>query len=722
MRAGLPVPAGWVVEPGTDAVDAAAALVRVLEGCRRVVVRSAFAVEDGPSSSQAGAFDSVLDVDARDAAAVSAAIDRVRGSAGARVVGRLDVLVQRQVEARSAGVAFTEFDHEDDLVEWVEGLSDRLLSGREAGRSWELPKLRPEDLWGGPRSADPVQRRLQVLLRGVRRVFGHVDLDVEWADDGRRIHLVQVRPVTAAPLRDEWFTVANHREILPELPSVAMTSVLAHAAPELYGWYRRHDPDLPKRRPFLEVFHGRPRINLGLLVDTVRILGLPTRLVTDSIGGGAGTGPKPQPLRVGRALRRAPALLRLLRSQRGAERAAREAERRFDATLAALGQDPELTAIGDALASVYVDLVHAMFALTAAMSGPLALLRRLGTIDVHGSSHRTVTTRMWEELEDVRPFLTADDRQACAAGSHPRSARGAAALAAWIGRWGHRGVFESDVARPRFAEDPTPVLRALAAPPGPRGARPRPTLGGYCTLPLWWAARGPLAARERLRDAAMRAFARLRGAALLRAQRLVALGRLEDGPSIWSVDISAWRDLESGQALGAVRIAEGVAAREEARGLRLLDVFRRRSPVEPGDEEPLGSAPRRLRGLGLTRGAFEGEVVVLAEPTDLLPDGVDPSRVVLVAPAIDIGWVPILTTVGGLVVEIGGELSHGSILVREVGLPAVTNVSGALAMLRTGDRVRIDGATGQVERLGGAAGAGPAPADDSGDLGGSAQR
>jgi phosphoenolpyruvate-protein kinase (PTS system EI component) len=69
----------------------------------------------------------------------------------------------------------------------------------------------------------------------------------------------------------------------------------------------------------------------------------------------------------------------------------------------------------------------------------------------------------------------------------------------------------------------------------------------------------------------------------------------------------------------------------------------------------------------------------------------------VIAPAIDVGWVPLLTTVGALVVEIGGELSHGSILVREVGLPAVTNVAGARSAFRTGDVVRLDGSTGQVE-------------------------
>jgi phosphohistidine swiveling domain-containing protein len=705
VRAGLPVPDGYLVEPSHDARAAAAHCAARLR-CGRVAVRSAFAVEDGAASSRAGAFRSVLGVDVTDVEALGEAIEAVRASADGHAVGRADVLVQCQVAADRAGVAFTEPDHEDDLVESVEGLADGLLAGTGVGESWELPKLRSEDLWGGPRSPDPQKCRLQVLLRRVRRVFGPAGLDIEWADDGTRVHLVQVRPITAPLLRDDWFTVANHREILPEHPSATMTSVLAESAAELYGWYRRHDQDLPADRLFLEVFAGRPRINLGLLTDTVRILGLPSRLVTDSIGGGADDGPIPQPMQIGRVLRRLPTLLGLLRSQLGSVGAARAAERDFEETLSSLGPAPDLVEIGAALCRVYVSLVHAMFGLTAAMSGSLAALRRAGTLEVHAARHRTVTTRMWEELDAVRAELDADDRRLCAARTTPASARGATSYRAWMQRWGHRGTFESDVARPRFAEDASPVLRALASPAGARRGRVARSLRSVVTLPIWWAARRPLSAREELRDRAMQAFGRLRVHALARAARLVTDGRLPDAESIWQLGLGEWRELEQGGICDAARLGARQRQRAGEARLRLRDVFRRRNPFVTDDEAAGSGGARQLRGLGLTRGVFEGLVVVLDEPTACIPDGVEAGGIVLVVPAIDAGWVPLLTTVGGVIVEIGGELSHGSILVREVGLPAITNVTGALAVLRTGDRVRLDGSSGQVERLGSRAGAG----------------
>ena len=89
----------------------------------------------------------------------------------------------------------------------------------------------------------------------------------------------------------------------------------------------------------------------------------------------------------------------------------------------------------------------------------------------------------------------------------------------------------------------------------------------------------------------------------------------------------------------------------------------------------------------------------------MLPDGLvaivkrDCPTCVLVAPAIDAGWIGALSTVAAVLVETGGELSHGSILVREVGLPAITNVSGALALLPDGARVQLDAGTGLVQLL-----------------------
>lgn len=83
-----------------------------------------------------------------------------------------------------------------------------------------LPKLRSwEAVTAAPGPA--FVRRLQELLRDMRREFGEGDLgwDGEWADDGERCWLLQVRPITRSTTRNEAFTVANHKEILPELPS-----------------------------------------------------------------------------------------------------------------------------------------------------------------------------------------------------------------------------------------------------------------------------------------------------------------------------------------------------------------------------------------------------------------------------------------------------------------------------------------------------------------------
>jgi pyruvate,water dikinase len=69
---------------------------------------------------------------------------------------------------------------------------------------------------------------------------------------------------------------------------------------------------------------------------------------------------------------------------------------------------------------------------------------------------------------------------------------------------------------------------------------------------------------------------------------------------------------------------------------------------------------------------------------------------VLVAPSTDPGWTPLFMTAGGLVMEMGGMMSHGSIVAREYGIPAVVGVPGATAAIQTGQLVTVDGGKGVV--------------------------
>lgn len=72
---------------------------------------------------------------------------------------------------------------------------------------------------------------------------------------------------------------------------------------------------------------------------------------------------------------------------------------------------------------------------------------------------------------------------------------------------------------------------------------------------------------------------------------------------------------------------------------------------------------------------------------------------ILIAPHTDPGWTPCFLAAAGVVVDIGGLLSHGSVVAREYGLPAVVNVGLATRMIKTGQQVRVDGYRGTVTVL-----------------------
>ncbi len=100
-----------------------------------------------------------------------------------------------------------------------------------------------------------------------------------------------------------------------------------------------------------------------------------------------------------------------------------------------------------------------------------------------------------------------------------------------------------------------------------------------------------------------------------------------------------------------------------------------------------------LTGIAASGGRVEGVARVVLSPKDafLLRPGE-----ILVTRATDPGWTPVFSLIGGIVLEVGGQLSHGAIVAREYGLPAVVNVLGATRRIQTGQRITVDGTAGKV--------------------------
>jgi pyruvate,water dikinase len=102
-----------------------------------------------------------------------------------------------------------------------------------------------------------------------------------------------------------------------------------------------------------------------------------------------------------------------------------------------------------------------------------------------------------------------------------------------------------------------------------------------------------------------------------------------------------------------------------------------------------------LRGVACCPGVVEGPVKVVRSPQD----DVRLQGEILVAERTDPGWVPLYPSASGLLIERGSILSHSAIVAREMGLPTIVGIPGLVSTLRTGERVRMDGAAGTVERL-----------------------
>ncbi len=111
-----------------------------------------------------------------------------------------------------------------------------------------------------------------------------------------------------------------------------------------------------------------------------------------------------------------------------------------------------------------------------------------------------------------------------------------------------------------------------------------------------------------------------------------------------------------------------------------------------GLASPSEADDRALVGSGVSSGTVEGTVHVVFDPNDAQ---LQPGEI-LVCPGTDPSWTPLFLAAGGLVMEVGGMMTHGSVVAREYGIPAVVGVDRATERLQTGQRVRLDGSSGHI--------------------------
>ena len=117
-----------------------------------------------------------------------------------------------------------------------------------------------------------------------------------------------------------------------------------------------------------------------------------------------------------------------------------------------------------------------------------------------------------------------------------------------------------------------------------------------------------------------------------------------------------------------------------------------RTPHRPGRKEEVDASTVSFTGVAVSPGVAEGPARVIGASGR---DTVRPGEI-LVAPSTDPGWAPYFLNAAGIVMDIGGVMSHGSIIAREYGIPCVVNVGPATKIIKTGQMLRVDGGRGKV--------------------------
>ncbi|MEM8885288.1 MAG: PEP-utilizing enzyme [Planctomycetota bacterium] len=473
-------------------------------------------------------------------------------------------------------------------------------------------------------------------LHELHRAFPDLPhLDAEFARDGEDYTLLQVRAAAFPIRRNELLSLANHREILGDPPSPWLVDALAQAGTEATRYFSEVDPRVePWREPYAIAVAERAWLNFSFFFRLMDHWGLPRSFVTEGVGG-EGEGPQGSSLRLGRMLRSAPALLRLQWQNR---RTMRAIERNLAAWRAEVDAAEDIDALFDATVSGLALALRTNFAINGALSG-IARVRRW--LRIPGQAE-VVTERMRRDYEELRGQPEGLDR--------------------WLGRYGHRGPLESDPMQPRFRELRAELARDLASGPT-RAAPPAPRRHRW-TAPFFAIDRK----REWFRDELMRHWERLR-------ERIL---QIADDP-----DTVFFRGRR--------------AAWEQAR-TQVVPSTARRDAIEADAPRP-AVAHDRFEGIALHDHLARGRARKARALDELLRSETPlDADTILVVPALEPAWGILFGRVVGVVAELGGELSHAAILLREAGTPAILNCPGLYAAVEEGEELVLDGARGVVMR------------------------
>lgn len=751
-QAGYPVPDGFVVLPaafnGAGLKSAAASEInRYVEAMRKqdrnvsFAVRSSALSEDSATASFAGEFETLLNVQrddeildaihtvfrSRESARVKA-YSAVQGMADAHEIA---VVVQRMVASDIAGVLFTADpitgSYASMVGNFVFGLGEQLVSGEADAHSFQL--ARPNGRYTGPNALKPYAKQLYKLAAKLERELD-APQDIEWAVAGKKLYLLQARPITTLSVGN--LDTYEVNESLAE-DALWINTNVAEAVPDVFSpltWslVRGFDIEtnyIPGYYIWSGNIWGRVYSNISRRISVATSLtGMKVERVVNLLGDLFGPIPEGMTIPVHPMSRMTllrvivPHLVVMLRKTAAARKhlsAYLKSTpgwcRSMTARIAAAKSKSELLTLWQHEIQPYT--IRAWWSHTAGSFGVVNTV----------SLERKLTKLVGSEDANILLSNLRGDAQLASMGpvlGISRVARGEMTRDEYLLHFGHRGPHELELSIPHPAEAPgwldqqinefaasgVAVEGLLAKQRAQFEAAKTRFRTRYPRRVRWLEKQlGKVSKSAHLREAARSEFVRV-----FRVVRAFALraGRLTGiGDDIFMLYIHEVEQLLAGNEAAHKHIPARRANYEKYKTLPpfpsiirgrfnpeewLKDVNRRSDYYDPTIPATV-VASETLKGYPGAAGRVEGSVRVLMNPEE--GETLQPGEII-VARTTNVGWTPLFPKAAAIITDVGAPLSHAAIVARELGIPAVVGTGNATMRLKTGDMVIVDGGHGLV--------------------------
>lgn len=742
INSGFPVPSGYVIaaeafENGRlkkEAEQELDALVKKLPAAYTYAVRSSADGEDGETDSFAGTYETVLDVaaekipEAVGTVARSAESDRAGIYANERNArsGKIAVIIQRYISAEFAGVLFTAdaitAGTEFITGNYVKGAGEGLVSGENFDGSFRINAVRFS--FDGPSEIEPYAKKMYSYARKAVKIFG-CQLDMEWAICGGRLYILQARPITTLHRNNpDEFDINDSLcgELLLSKTNVGEI-FLRPVSPVTCGVIDTISQVLGI--PLISNVCGQLYLNISGLCSMIMSFGVSKEKAYKAIAELAGGIPDGLEIPVFPFDKKA-FLKKALGFISGAP--AKNIKkvnfgRNFKERIIEIGNEiideirncstaEELCGIWSGKCEPY--MIKTLSAIATALSLKSLFSTRTELEKLCGAE---LADRLLSDsssngnIESIGSLLALDD-----------IVNGRLSREEYILRYGHRHADELELSMPYPYEDPDFPENAIrdyvessinayemkSAQERRHKEAAAEFKKRYPSKAAWLDRllkkySAAVYDREKVRSDALRLFCVIREY-LLKAGVFTGLG--DDIFMLYLGEVKAYLS-------GRTEVAEKIAVRRKNYEKQMAmpnfpSIICGRFTCDEWQqsggatgfyrfgEQCADEASGAVKGVAGSCGQAEGVVRVLnsIDEADTFRKGE-----VLVVKAANIGWIKLFPKAAALVTDIGAPLSHAIIVARELGIPAVVSCQCASGVLKTGDRVKVDGTAGTVVLL-----------------------